>query len=263
MPGIGLAQAFVGEILAIGVLTALTVQAALPGLGPWRRTVAAIFVAVSYLGASYFAQGAFKEPAEALFVLAFAVALRDPGSPARRSARAAALRPPLPRARRRHPLLLQLRRPRLAGRDRRPLEPDPAGGAQGPGSASVAALPAAAGDARWPSLALAAVGVAVTLSAPSALATASTRSPAATPTAPSRRSRRWGSGRRSNYRLDAPGGAELTGLAGAIGVLAVLGGRRLVGAPARARRADRARRLRRPLPRSRCRSAATTRRPRR
>jgi hypothetical protein len=35
---------------------------------------------VTYLAASYFAQGAFKETAEALFVLAFAVALRDPGT---------------------------------------------------------------------------------------------------------------------------------------------------------------------------------------
>ncbi|MGB7587698.1 MAG: hypothetical protein WBM00_03215 [Solirubrobacterales bacterium] len=77
VPGIGLGQAFVGEILAIGVMTGLTALAALPGLGPIRRALAATLVAVSYLGASYFAQGAFKELAEALFVLAFAVALGD------------------------------------------------------------------------------------------------------------------------------------------------------------------------------------------
>lgn len=80
VPGIGLGQAFVGQIFAIGVLTALTSLAALPGFGPGRRLLAATLVAVSYLGASYFAQGAFKELAEALFVLAVAVGLRDPGA---------------------------------------------------------------------------------------------------------------------------------------------------------------------------------------
>jgi hypothetical protein len=77
VPGIGLGQAFVGEIFAIGILTGLTALAALPGFGAARRLPAATLVAVSYLGASYFAQGAFKELAEALFVLAVAVGLRD------------------------------------------------------------------------------------------------------------------------------------------------------------------------------------------
>lgn len=81
LPGIGLGQAFVGEIFAIGILTGLTTVAALPGFGPGRRLLAAAMVAVSYLGASYFAQGAFKELAEAFFVLAVAVGLRDVGSP--------------------------------------------------------------------------------------------------------------------------------------------------------------------------------------
>jgi hypothetical protein len=77
VPGIGLGQAFVGEIFAIGILTALTALAALGDLGPARRALAAILVAIPYLGASYFAQGAFKETAEALFVLAFAIYLHD------------------------------------------------------------------------------------------------------------------------------------------------------------------------------------------
>jgi len=77
VPGVGLGQAFVGEIFAIGILTGLTALAALPGFGPGRRILAATMVAVSYLGASYFAQGAFKEMAEALFVLAVAVGLRS------------------------------------------------------------------------------------------------------------------------------------------------------------------------------------------
>jgi len=77
LPGIGLGQAFVGEILAIGVLTALTALVALGDLGRGRRVVAATLVAITYLGASFFAQGTFKETAEALFVLAFAVYLFD------------------------------------------------------------------------------------------------------------------------------------------------------------------------------------------
>jgi hypothetical protein len=75
LPGIGLGQAFVGEIFAIGILTALAALAALGDLGPARRVLAATLVAIPYLGASYFAQGAFKETAEALFVLAFAIYL--------------------------------------------------------------------------------------------------------------------------------------------------------------------------------------------
>lgn len=77
LPGIGLGQAFVGEILAIGILTALTALVALGDLRPGRRIAAATLVAITYLGASYYAQGTFKETAEALFVLAFAVYLFD------------------------------------------------------------------------------------------------------------------------------------------------------------------------------------------
>ncbi len=77
VPGIGLAQAFIGQVFAIGVLTALTALAALSGLGAWRRVLAATLVATTYLAASYFAQAAFKETAEALLVLGFALALRN------------------------------------------------------------------------------------------------------------------------------------------------------------------------------------------
>ena len=77
LPGIGLGQAFVGEIFAIGILTALVTLTALDDLGPARRVLAAVLVAIPYLGASYFAQGAFKETGEALFVLAFALFLHN------------------------------------------------------------------------------------------------------------------------------------------------------------------------------------------
>ncbi len=75
VPGIGLGQAFLGEIVAIGVMTGLTALGALRTLSPTRRTIAAALVAVPYLAASYYAQAAFKETAEALLVLAFAICL--------------------------------------------------------------------------------------------------------------------------------------------------------------------------------------------
>jgi hypothetical protein len=71
VPGIGLGQAFIGEIIAIGVMTGLTALGALRRLASGRRTLAAAMVALPYLAASYYAQAAFKETAEALLVLAF------------------------------------------------------------------------------------------------------------------------------------------------------------------------------------------------
>jgi hypothetical protein len=90
VPGINLAQAFLGEIIAIGVMMGLTALGALRQMTPSRRTLAAAMVAVPYLAASYFAQAAFKELAEALLVLAFAIYLttldaqRTPADQARR-----------------------------------------------------------------------------------------------------------------------------------------------------------------------------------
>lgn len=75
VPGVGLGQAFLGEIVAIGVLTGLTALGALRELAGWRRLLAAAMVALPYLAVSYYAQAAFKETAEALFVLAFAIYL--------------------------------------------------------------------------------------------------------------------------------------------------------------------------------------------
>jgi hypothetical protein len=77
VPGIGLGQAFLGEIVAIGVLTGLTALGALRQLAPGRRTLAAAMVALPYLAASYYAQAAFKETTEALLVLAFALWLSE------------------------------------------------------------------------------------------------------------------------------------------------------------------------------------------
>ena len=82
-PGIGLGQAFIGEIFAIGILTAVTALGALREIAAWRRVVGAALVAVTYMAASYFAQAAFKETAEALFVLTVAIYLMRPVAPPR------------------------------------------------------------------------------------------------------------------------------------------------------------------------------------
>jgi hypothetical protein len=82
-PGISLGQAFIGEIFAIGVLTGLTALGALREIATWRRVLGATLVTVTYMAASYFAQAAFKETAEALFVLAVAIYLMRPDAPPR------------------------------------------------------------------------------------------------------------------------------------------------------------------------------------
>src|ERR1700761_43196 len=82
-PGISLGQAFIGEIFAIGMLTGVTALGALRGIATWRRVIGALLVTVCYMAASYFAQAAFKETAEALFVLAVAIYLMDPQAPPR------------------------------------------------------------------------------------------------------------------------------------------------------------------------------------
>ncbi len=82
-PGIGLGQAFIGEIFAIGILTGLTALGAIREIATWRRVVGATLVAVTYMAASYFAQAAFKETAEALFVLTVAIYLMRPQAPPR------------------------------------------------------------------------------------------------------------------------------------------------------------------------------------
>jgi hypothetical protein len=75
VPGIDLGQAFLGEIVAIGVMTGLTALGVLRKMSPARRVLAASMVALPYLAASYYAQAAFKETAEALLFLAFAIYL--------------------------------------------------------------------------------------------------------------------------------------------------------------------------------------------
>ena len=79
--GVGLVQGFSGLTVAVVVLASLTALGAFARLRPMPRTAAALVVGLAYAVASYFAQGAFKEVIEALFVLAFALALRESSRP--------------------------------------------------------------------------------------------------------------------------------------------------------------------------------------
>jgi hypothetical protein len=220
-PGIGLGQAFVGEIFAIGILTGLTALAALPGFGPGRRLLATTLVAVSYLGASYFTQGAFKELAQALFVLAVAVGLRDAGSPGKVgvlrfslpwlalaggiffSYSFAGLAWPIATAGLWSLTLPSVRRA-LAPRAllRFLLRP-----------ATLAAI-----------VVLAAVAVAATLVGPFGFVDTFSKVAGTNTYGPVSPVEALGVWPADNYRLAAPGGVHLSGLAGAIGVLALLAG---------------------------------------
>ena len=75
--GIGLVQGFSGLTIAVAVLASLTALTAFRDQ-PWPlRIPAALVVGLTYMVASYFAQGSFKETMQALFFLAFVLALRE------------------------------------------------------------------------------------------------------------------------------------------------------------------------------------------
>ncbi|HEX6782668.1 MAG TPA: hypothetical protein VF125_11660 [Solirubrobacterales bacterium] len=75
--GIGLVQGFSGLTVAVAILASLTVLAAFRELSAIPRTAGALLVGLAYLTASYLAQGAFKETMQALYLLAFVLALRE------------------------------------------------------------------------------------------------------------------------------------------------------------------------------------------
>jgi len=74
--GIGLVQGFSGITVATAVIAPLTALTAFRDLPAIPRTAGALVVGLAYVVASYFAQGAFKETMQALFLLAFVLALR-------------------------------------------------------------------------------------------------------------------------------------------------------------------------------------------
>jgi hypothetical protein len=95
--GIGIVQGFDGLTVAAAIIAPLTALSAFAHQSPpstsavpfvsyadirnsgsaGRSAVAALIVGLPYLVASYYAQGAFKEVIQALFVLAFVLALRE------------------------------------------------------------------------------------------------------------------------------------------------------------------------------------------
>jgi len=75
--GIGLVQGFSGLTIAVAILASLTALAAFRELQVVPRTAGALLVGLAYITASYFAQGAFKETMQALYLLAFVLALRE------------------------------------------------------------------------------------------------------------------------------------------------------------------------------------------
>jgi hypothetical protein len=75
--GVGLVQGFSGLTVAVTILACLTALAAFADLPLLPRTAGALLVGLAYVVASYFAQGAFKETMQALFLLAFVLALRE------------------------------------------------------------------------------------------------------------------------------------------------------------------------------------------
>jgi len=229
-PGIGLGQAFVGEILAIPILTALTALVALRELGPARRLLAAALVAISYLGASYFAQAAFKELDEALFVLAFALFLHQT------ERRRAAGEPPVPTVGAARALWALAPLSLVTGIFFSysfaglawPLAVAGLWGLATPPVRRAFAPRALPGTLRQPAalLAIAVLGVlaVLTVVGPFAFIHGFDRVAGTStygPVSPIEALGVWPS---SNYRLAAPGGAHLTGLATAIAALAILAG---------------------------------------
>lgn len=75
--GVGLVQGFSGLTMAVAILASLTALSAFRELPALPRTAGALLVGLAYVVASYFAQGAFKETMQALFLLAFVLALRE------------------------------------------------------------------------------------------------------------------------------------------------------------------------------------------
>jgi len=75
--GINLVQAFTGLTIAISILATLTTLTVFANHPPALRIPASLVVGLTYMTASYFAQGAFKETLQALFFMAFVLSLRE------------------------------------------------------------------------------------------------------------------------------------------------------------------------------------------
>jgi hypothetical protein len=76
LTGAGIPEAWNALLIATAVATALASLSMIGGLRPAIRTSGGLLVGLSYLGASFYVQSAFKETLMAMFVLGFALALR-------------------------------------------------------------------------------------------------------------------------------------------------------------------------------------------
>jgi hypothetical protein len=74
---VSLVHAYDGLTVAVAAIACLVAVAAFTELSRPQRIAGALVVGLAYMVASYFAQGAFKETMQALFVLAFVLALRE------------------------------------------------------------------------------------------------------------------------------------------------------------------------------------------
>jgi hypothetical protein len=75
--GTGVEAGFIALLMVIPVLTVFAARAALREHSRPRAQIVALLTGLGYLLASYYAQAAFKETLQALFVLAFALLLRE------------------------------------------------------------------------------------------------------------------------------------------------------------------------------------------
>lgn len=73
--GAGLVDVWAGFTLVLAPLLGLVGLGLLEGLPRFRRILGACLIALSYLGASYLFQGAFKEPLQALLLIGFSACL--------------------------------------------------------------------------------------------------------------------------------------------------------------------------------------------
>ncbi len=80
--GVSIVQGFTGLTVAVAVLASLTALTAFRDQPAYLRIPASLVVGLTYMVASYLAQGSFKETMQALFFLAFVLALREATSPA-------------------------------------------------------------------------------------------------------------------------------------------------------------------------------------
>jgi hypothetical protein len=77
LTGIALPEAWTGLLIAVAAATALASLSVIGRLSFPLRTVGGLLVGMSYLGAAFYVQSAFKETLMALFVLGLALTLRE------------------------------------------------------------------------------------------------------------------------------------------------------------------------------------------